>query len=161
MFLDLSDSLFGIIIHIRNNRLVRIIIRIRNNQVLTLFGSIRLFVNYSTLERTREDALRFSKMCHTWRGKELDTVLKLRLYAAAHAVASVFVYGCEACNRPISKTVDRKEQTPNITVSNKHIADLRILKAPDDNNWRAIFAAAPDPCKRSTGQIYGMWPKKV
>ena len=45
-------------------------------------------------ERMRKAALRFSRMCHIWRSKELDTTLKLRLYAAA--VASVLVYGCEA-----------------------------------------------------------------
>ena len=42
----------------------------------------------------RKAALRFSRMCHIGRSKELDTTLKLRLYAAA--VASVLVYGCEA-----------------------------------------------------------------
>ena len=45
-------------------------------------------------ERMRKAALRFSRMCHIWRSKELVTTLKLRLYAAA--VASVLVYRCKA-----------------------------------------------------------------
>jgi hypothetical protein len=54
-------------------------------------------------ERMRKAALRFSRMCHIWRSKELDTTLKLRLYAAA--VASVLVYGCEAW--PITEKVTK------------------------------------------------------
>ena len=51
----------------------------------------------------RKAALRFSRMCHIWRSKELDNTLKLRLYAAA--VASVLVYGCEAW--PITEKVTK------------------------------------------------------
>ncbi len=54
-------------------------------------------------ERMRKAALRFSRMCHIWRSKELDTTLKLRLYAAA--VASALVYGCEAW--PITEKVTK------------------------------------------------------
>ena len=61
------------------------------------------------LKKTNEDGCteilleRFSKMCHIWRSKELNTTLKLRLCAAA--VASVLVYGCEAW--PISEKVTK------------------------------------------------------
>ena len=56
-------------------------------------------------ERMRKAALRFSRMCHIWRSKELDTTLKLRLYAAAVTVASVLLYGCEAW--PITEKVTK------------------------------------------------------
>ena len=51
----------------------------------------------------RKATLRFSRMCYIWRSKELDTTLKLRLYAAA--VASVLVYGCEVW--PITEKVTK------------------------------------------------------
>ena len=46
----------------------------------------------------RKAALRFSRLCHTWKSKELDTTLKLRLYAAT--VVSVLVYGCYTVAEP-------------------------------------------------------------
>ena len=52
-------------------------------------------------ERMRKAALRFSRLCHIWKSKELDITLKLRLYAAA--VVSVLVYGSEAW--PVSDKV--------------------------------------------------------
>ena len=54
-------------------------------------------------ERTRKAALRFSRMCHIWRSKKLDTTLKLRLYATA--VASVLVCGCKTW--PITEKVTK------------------------------------------------------
>ena len=51
----------------------------------------------------RKAALRFSRLCHIWKSKELDITLKLRLYAAA--VVSVLVYGSEAW--PVSDKVTK------------------------------------------------------
>ena len=45
-------------------------------------------------DRMRKAAIRFSKMCHIWKSRELNVNLKLRLYAAA--VVSVLTYACEA-----------------------------------------------------------------
>ena len=59
-------------------------------------------------ERMRKAALKFSRLCHIWKSKELDTTLKLRLYAAA--VVSVLVYGCEAW--PITEKVTKWVGTP-------------------------------------------------
>ena len=59
---------------------------------------------HSIQERMRKAALRFSRLCHIWKSKELDTTLKLRLHAAA--VVSVLVYGCEAW--PITEKVTKR-----------------------------------------------------
>jgi hypothetical protein len=79
----------------------------------------------------RKTALRFSRMCHIWRSKELDTTLKLRLYATA--VASVLVYGCEAW--PITEKVTKWVGAWNARrlsfITNREIRDEYLVPSFD------------------------------
>ena len=82
-------------------------------------------------ERMRKAALRFSRLCHIWKSKELDTTLKLRLYAAA--VVSVLVYGCEAW--PITEKVTKWVGAWNARrlsfITNREIRDEYLVPSFD------------------------------